>query len=151
TAYNTDSTFGFPNNHDSQTAPVKVVEDWTMTFTTVGTVPPPPDPVTGLQATVSDGRVDLAWTNPATAFDQVRMVRKAGSAPADPTDGTVVYAGTGQTVTDGPLVNGTLYNYAAWVVRSGKLSTAARTSATPAAASLDPATGLQAAVSDLRV
>ena len=50
---------------------------------------------TNLQATPGDLQVDLSWTNPTTPFDQIKVVRKAGAAPADPTDGTVVYSGTG--------------------------------------------------------
>ena len=39
--------------------------------------------------------------------------------PADPTDGTTVYAGTGTSVTDTGLTNGTLYYYGVWTIRGG--------------------------------
>lgn len=53
----------------------------------------------------------LSWSNPAKAFDQVILVRKQGSYPGTPTDGTVVYSGTGTGVVDGPLTLQQRYNY----------------------------------------
>src|SRR5581483_3608866 len=82
-AFTQGSTFAYPSQRDNQTAPIKSAEDWAMTFGSVTNVPVQPDPVTNLQAGVSDGRVDLSWTNPTTAFDQFKVVRKTGSSPTD--------------------------------------------------------------------
>src|SRR6185437_4746852 len=103
-----------------------------------------PDPVTNLQAVAGDARVDLSWTNPSSPFDQIQLVRKAGSAPANPTDGTTIYTGTSASFGDTALTNGTLYFYAAWVVRGGVLSSAARIAASPSLAPVSPVTNLQA-------
>src|SRR6185312_11134259 len=68
-------------------------------------------------------------------FDNVLVVRKAGSAPADSTDGAAVYSGIAASTTDTGLSNGTNYHYAVFVQRDGQTSTAARVNTTP----LDPA------------
>jgi cellulose 1,4-beta-cellobiosidase len=112
----------------------------------------PPDPVSALDATAGDGRVDLAWTNPATPFDVIKVVRKAGSQPADPSDGTVVFDGLGTGAADTGLTNGTTYHYGVWTAFDLLLSTPARTSATPAAAAAPgDVTDLQATAGAQRV
>ena len=63
-------------------------------------------------------------------FDNVQVVRKAGSPPADPTDGTVVYTGTGTSFSDIGVTNGTTYYYAVWSVRRGEIATAPATAST---------------------
>ena len=52
-----------------------------MTFATAGQAVTP-DPVTNFVVTPGDGKVTVGWTNPATPFDFVQLVRKAGSAPS---------------------------------------------------------------------
>ena len=82
--------------------------------------------MTNLQATPGDGQVALSWTNP-TSFDTIKVVRKAGHVgPADPTDGTTVFNGTGSVASTRGLTNGTIYQYAVWVVRGGALVARAR-------------------------
>ena len=48
-----------------------------MTFGAVPRVPLAARPGDEPPGGVSDGRVDLSWTNPTTPFDQVKVVRKA--------------------------------------------------------------------------
>jgi hypothetical protein len=117
----------------------------------VVTVVPAIPGVTGLAATPGDGRVSLQWTNPTSAFDAVQVVRKLGADPATPADGTTVYSGTGTSVVDTGLADGSSYHYAVWVTRAGQLSLPARTSATPSFAVPDPVTGLQASPGDQKV
>ena len=59
-------------------------------------------------------RIDLSWQNPDPAnFPQVRVVRRSGSYPQGPSDGTAVAAGTdGATVTDLGLHGERVYYYA---------------------------------------
>jgi lysophospholipase L1-like esterase len=151
TAYNANSTFSYPDLRDNQAAPIRVAEDWTMTFGAVTSVPLPPDPVTAVQAGVSDGRIDLSWTNPATAFDQVKVVRKLGSSPTDLTDGTTVYTGTGTSATDLGLTNGVQVNYAIWTIRGGLVSTPTLLSATPTPTPPGPVSGVTANPGDTQV
>jgi hypothetical protein len=93
----------------------------------------PPGDVTGLTLTPSDGRIDLAWTNPPDAdFAGVLVLRRLGSSPSgtpsDITsytagdfigDGQVVYVGVGSSGTPGAVsdwqddtVAGGTYHYA---------------------------------------
>ena len=74
-----------------------------------------PAPVTAFVATPGAGEVHLSWVNPTDAdFAGVKVLRKEGSLPADPTDGTAVYDGTGTNVEDEGLTNGVSYYYAAY-------------------------------------
>ena len=70
----------------------------------------------------------------------MRVVRKAGADPADPSDGTLVFSGTASSISDTPLTNGVDYHYAVWTSRSGVLSSAARITATPQDQPPDPVT-----------
>jgi uncharacterized repeat protein (TIGR02543 family) len=73
----------------------------------------PPAMVSKLQATPGSGQVTLSWTNPSDSdFNGVLILRKAGVAPADPTDGTVVYDGIATNTQDQGLDNGKTYYYA---------------------------------------
>jgi hypothetical protein len=75
----------------------------------------PPAEVSGLTATPGDGQVALSWTNPDDAdFAGVRILRKEGGYPANPTDGTMVYDGLAGSCVDTGLTNGTTYYYAAF-------------------------------------
>jgi hypothetical protein len=96
-------------------------------FTTAAPDTTPPGPVTSFTATLGASSVALAWTNSSDAdFDHVRVVRKTGSAPTSPTDGTVVCDCTGQTATDARPPEQTTYNYAAYAFdRTGNASTPA--------------------------
>ncbi|MGZ0151800.1 S8 family serine peptidase [Kribbella sp. WER1] len=70
---------------------------------------------------------DLAWKLPPTPdLDQVIVRRNVGSTAPTISTGTLVYAGTGTSVRNSGLAQGTTYTFAAWVVdRSGKVSPAA--------------------------
>ncbi len=52
---------------------------------------------TGLTAAAVDDNVQLAWTNApeSSGVTEVRVVRKAGSAPLTPTDGVAIFSGKG--------------------------------------------------------
>jgi hypothetical protein len=73
------------------------------TFTTASDNVPPPD-VSNFVLTTTSNSIVLSWTNPSLSgtpdFTQVKVVRKVGSASANPNDGTTVYTGSGQSFTD---------------------------------------------------
>ncbi|MBX3210952.1 MAG: hypothetical protein KF850_02870 [Labilithrix sp.] len=99
---------------------------------TCSTYDPPPGPVIGF--TYSEhGRVGLHWKPPADPdWRNVRIVRKTASAPASPTDGTVVYEGRERFVFDATAIVATAYHYAAYTYDDrGSVSTPARISFTP--------------------
>ncbi len=99
---------------------------------TCSTYDPPPGPV--IDFTYSEhGRVGLHWKLPADLdLVGVRIVRKTGSAPASPTDGTVIYDGKARFVFDSTAVLGTPYHYAAYAYdERGAFSIPARVSFTP--------------------
>jgi hypothetical protein len=81
---------------------------------TVGVDFTPPSPVTNFNAIGGDGQVSLSWTNPTSGFSGTRIVFKTGGYPTGPTDGMVVYVGSGTSTIHGGLVNGTRYYYAAY-------------------------------------
>lgn len=74
--------------------------------------------ITGLKATVgstTSGYVRLTWSNPSDSkFKGVRILYKTGSYPSSPTDGTVLYTGTGTSVEKTGLANGTTYYFRAF-------------------------------------
>jgi serine protease len=67
---------------------------------------------------------NLSWTIPAMGdLDQVIVRRNVGSKAPTISTGTLVYAGTGSSVKNTGLAQGTTYTFAAWVKdRSGKVS-----------------------------
>jgi len=81
----------------------------TYTFTTET-----PDPPSNLKAvSVNTSTISLTWTkSPDT--DVTVVVRKEGSYPTSPSDGTVIYNGTAEEFTDTGLNPGTAYYYRAW-------------------------------------
>ncbi|MGW7682180.1 S8 family serine peptidase [Kribbella sp. NPDC054772] len=59
---------------------------------------------------------NLTWTIPPTTdLDQVIIRRNVGSKAPTTATGTLVYAGTGYSVKDTGLAQGTTYTYAAWI------------------------------------
>jgi VCBS repeat protein len=122
------STLTYPNGREGLAGFSN--EDWTMTLTPGGSTAAV-DGVADLHAVGGDGRVDLSWANPATAFDSVKVVRKLGADPADPSDGSLVCSCTGTSTADTGLTNGGDYRYGVWVARGSELSVPARTNATP--------------------
>lgn len=73
-----------------------------------------PANITSFTAAAGDGQISLSWTNPINDFTGVTILRKTGSYPASPTDGTVVYDGSGTSYNSAGLVNGTAYFYKAF-------------------------------------
>lgn len=69
--------------------------------------------VTDMTAVVTSGQIALSWTNPFDDGDWMgtRLVRKAGSYPASPTDGTMIYDGRENSYNDINVVVGTTYYY----------------------------------------
>lgn len=102
-----------------------------------------PQPVSGLLTVAGDRQITLSWTNPADAdFAGVRILRKQGAYPANPTDGTVVYSGTGNTYVDTGLTNGTTYYYAAFSFDEvPNYSSGATVTGTPQASTADKTVG----------
>ncbi len=96
----------------------------------------PPGMVIDFSATAGDAAVTLAWTNPNDEdLARIKILRKQESAPASPTDGTVVYNELGATFTDTNVTNGTEYFYAAFAYDEvGNYSDGAPASATPTSA-----------------
>lgn len=100
------------------------------TSTTYSSIPPA---VTGFQAFAGDGQISLAWTNPTHPnFIGVKILRKTSEYPTSPTDGTLVYSGTGSSETDTGLTNGTAYYYTAYTFNATpEYSSGATAEATP--------------------
>jgi len=74
----------------------------------------PPANVSSFTATPGDSQISLSWTNPGTDFAGVKIMRKTGSFPTSPTDGTSIYDSNGTSYTDSGLTNGTTYYYTAF-------------------------------------
>ena len=65
-------------------------------------------------------------------FAGTKILRKTGSSPTGPADGTVILNGAGSSTVDTPLTNGTLYYFRAFAFDSaGNFAPGAATSATP--------------------
>ena len=93
----------------------------------------PPHPVGSVSIAPGDGKLTISWTKPNSEFDTIRVVRKVGSDPADPGDGTSVYIGTGKSVVDTGVINGQEYRYGVWAERGGDFSTPVYAAGTPLA------------------
>ena len=92
----------------------------------------PPVNVSFFTATPGNKLIQLSWSNPGSDFSGVTIVRKQGSAPTSLSDGSVVYTGTGTSLTQTNLTNGTAYYYAAYSVdAAGNYSTGAGANTTP--------------------
>lgn len=74
----------------------------------------PPNNVSGFTAVSGDRKITLSWANPVSDFTGVKIMRKTGSNPSSPTDGTNIYDGNGISFIDTGLTNGTRYYYAAF-------------------------------------
>ncbi len=75
--------------------------------------------VSGFSATLAGQNVNLAWQNPSgAAFTAVRIVRGTGSVPTTPTNGNLIYDGTGTAAQDSNVAFGTQYYYVAFVRNS---------------------------------
>ena len=91
------------------------------------------EPVSNFQAVAGDGQVSLSWENPSNAvFKGTVVIRKTGSYPTGPTDGTEVYRGNDNSKVDTGLTNGATYYYAAFRFdAAGNYSTSVSASCTP--------------------
>lgn len=66
-----------------------------------------------INGTGLDSQIVFTWNNPnETDFVRTAIVRKAGSYPTSPADGTTIYESNGETFADMNLTNGTTYYYA---------------------------------------
>ncbi len=78
--------------------------------------------VLNFQATPNNNAVNinLTWVNPVYPdLAAVRIVRLSGAIPADPSDGQLIYEGTGQGFVDTNVTTGVTYFYAAFVRSTG--------------------------------
>ena len=96
-----------------------------------------PDQVGSFTAVPGDGEVELGWTNPSENFSGVMIRCSTGSAPADYTEGSLVYQGSGGSFTHTQgVANDSTYYYSAFSYNAaGNYNTAVTTGATPTAAS----------------
>lgn len=95
-----------------------------------------PSNVSGLSVTAGDGENDLAWNNPSSDFDGVRVLACTDGYPDDESDAdcSVIYDGTGESVSHGGLSNGTTYYYGAFAYDAcGQFASGALGSGTPSA------------------
>ncbi|MBX7256235.1 MAG: M4 family metallopeptidase [Candidatus Hydrogenedentes bacterium] len=74
-----------------------------------------PEGVSDFKANSSSGNpnITITWTNPSSPAT-IKVVRKSGSYSSSPSDGTVIYSGTGTSCVDGPYAQGTTYYYTAY-------------------------------------
>lgn len=72
----------------------------------------PPSNVRNVSGVVSGNTIQLSWLNPQDIdFDRVRITRLENTFPVDPSEGRVVYEGTGGYATDSNIVAGKKYYY----------------------------------------
>lgn len=90
-----------------------------------GIVLPPAE----LAMAVGDGKIELSWCSLPSGW-RVTLIRKEGSEPSSPRDGSVLPVSSGNTYTDTGLTNGSLYGYML-VLSNGKYSVTARSTGTP--------------------
>ncbi len=107
----------------------------TSTNATFSTLPDatPPTNVFNLHVSTDQQRVVLSWTLPTDPdFDRVIVVVRTNRPPQGPTDGRIVYSGTGTSTADSILTAGTLGYYVAYAMdRSGNPSSGSFVQATP--------------------
>jgi hypothetical protein len=109
------------------------------TFVTVRDVTPPSN-ASSFTATAGNSQVLLTWVNPADVdFASVLLRRSTTAYPGSPTAGSNVYQGTGTSVADVRLLNGTTYYYTLFTLdTSGNIASGATASATPQSSILIP-------------
>ncbi len=86
-----------------------------------------------LAAAPVDSQIVFMWNNPETpGFSAVKIIRKEGGYPTSPSDGEVIYRGSGETFTDANLTNNHDYYYAMYSYNSyGQYSTPLHISLAP--------------------
>lgn len=99
----------------------------------------PPDAPTNFNAAIGNAQLMLLWANPDSNLPQnsdfagVIVLRKEGSYPTSPADGSVVYEGTAAYYLDTGLTNNITYYYSVFSYDNiPNYSAAAQTSAMPA-------------------
>jgi Tol biopolymer transport system component len=100
----------------------------------VAYVATPPAKVSALAASLASRSVTLSWTKPSdAAYVVVRRSAAGGSAPASPSAGVAVYAGTGTSVVAAGLTNGAQYRFSVFAMSAGADASGADTvTASPA-------------------
>lgn len=86
-------------------------------------------PATELSMVVGDGKIELSWCSLPSGW-RATLIRKEGSEPGSPSDGTALPVSAGNTYTDSGLSNGSPYGYIL-VLSNGKYSVTARSMGTP--------------------
>ncbi len=86
-----------------------------------------------LKAEPADSQIIFSWHNPGESnFVRTVVLRKEGSYPTSPLDGTILYEGRAETFTDINVVNGKTYYYAVYAYNHSKTySSAVRVSVAP--------------------
>jgi hypothetical protein len=99
-----------------------------------------PANASSFSATPGDGQVSFTWVNPADSdLAGIRILRKTGGYPANSSDGTVVFSGTGTSYTDGTVANGTQYYYTAFAYDGAtNYATGVQATATPSGGIVNP-------------
>lgn len=81
------------------------------TCETLADVTPPANP-SNVSLVTTTNSFEITWTNPTDPdFSGIKMVRKTGSSPTSPTDGTLIYNGTGSSFTDTSISGNITYYY----------------------------------------
>ncbi|RLF43418.1 MAG: hypothetical protein DRN18_00065, partial [Thermoplasmata archaeon] len=80
----------------------------------------PPDPSNLVATTVNDTKISLTWSA-STDVNSV-LVRKIGSYPSSPSDGTVIFNSSGTSYVDTGLSPSTHYYYRVWTYNQGVYS-----------------------------
>ena len=75
------------------------------------------DPVSDVTITTNKATATIKWINPVSdIYHLTKVIQKIGSAPANLTDGTEVYSGTGTEVTLNSLKNATNYFWSVFAI-----------------------------------
>src|SRR5258708_6881919 len=75
-----------------------------------------------VKAEPANGEVVFSWKNPGeTNFVRIVVVRKEGTYPTSPLDGTTIYEGRSETFTDTNIQNGTTYYYSVYSYNHDKI------------------------------
>ncbi|KKU14036.1 MAG: Fibronectin type III domain protein [Candidatus Magasanikbacteria bacterium GW2011_GWC2_45_8] len=93
----------------------------------------PPTNASQFNTSAGDGKVTLTWKNPGdNDFAGVKVQRAFFAAPQSPNEGQMVYNGSGFSVLDGGLQNGTTYYYTVFAYDlSGNYASGVTVSAIP--------------------
>lgn len=74
--------------------------------------------VTGFAATPGDGKIGLSWKNSSSEkYDHTEVIANIEDFPKDPTDGDLVYSGTGTHFLHMDLTNGQTYFYTTFAIK----------------------------------